>query len=187
MNIDNYPTHRATDPETGEVTEYCAASKQWNLVDPAASDRKSLHYAGEDRVYLIVQNKYTGEWEFPVSKLHFNTTLLRAKLDLFIKLTNNKWRIKFFGSNPVLQTLREFTNVEKRDIKNEQLHGVRTLYFGANHLRGVPELFLDDAGNPNPEMIDTDYCDWCWVPKRQLNEYFSRENYEVFIHSLRTR
>ena len=27
LNIDNFPTHRYTDPNTGEVQEYCAASK----------------------------------------------------------------------------------------------------------------------------------------------------------------
>jgi hypothetical protein len=67
MNIDNYPTHKFTDPLTGEENEYCAASKQWSRVDPSCSDNQSLHYAGEDRVFLIVKNKYSGEWEFPVS------------------------------------------------------------------------------------------------------------------------
>ena len=71
MNIDNYPTHKMVDPKTGEETTYCAASKQWSLVDPHCKDQKSLHYAGEDRVYLLVKNRYTGEWEFPVTKMHF--------------------------------------------------------------------------------------------------------------------
>ena len=30
---------------------------------------------------------------------------------------------------------------------------------------------LTDINNPNN---NTDYCDWAWVPKRQLNEYFNR-------------
>lgn len=71
MNIDNYPTHKYTDPANGEVTEYCAASKSWKNVDPTLKDRKSLHFAPEDRTYLIVRNRYTKEWEFPVGKIFF--------------------------------------------------------------------------------------------------------------------
>jgi hypothetical protein len=52
-NIDNYPTHRITDPTTGEIKEYCAASKNFAKVDPFVEDRHNFHYAGEDRVYLI--------------------------------------------------------------------------------------------------------------------------------------
>jgi hypothetical protein len=59
MNLDNFPTHKLGD-ET-----YCAASKNWSKVDPQAKDVRSLHYASEDRVFLIFRNKYTQEWEFP--------------------------------------------------------------------------------------------------------------------------
>lgn len=70
MNLDNYPTHRYVDKVTGQEHTYCAASKQWSLVDPACTDMKSLHYAGEDRTFLIVKNKFTNEWQFPTSKMH---------------------------------------------------------------------------------------------------------------------
>ena len=71
MNIDNYPSHAIRDPESDEDLEtYAAASKQWCFVYPTTSDNKSLHYVGEDRVFLICKNKYTGEWEFPISKMH---------------------------------------------------------------------------------------------------------------------
>ena len=75
MNLDNYPTHRSK--ETGE--EYCAASKHFSKVDPAIEDPQSLHYAGEDRTYMIVRNKYTTEWEFPTHKMNFGQTFIRAK------------------------------------------------------------------------------------------------------------
>lgn len=71
MNLDNYPTHRFVDPKTNEVREYCAASKYFVNVDPNMEDRKSIHYAAEDRTYFIVRNKYTKEWEFPTSKIFF--------------------------------------------------------------------------------------------------------------------
>ena len=62
MNLDNYPTHEWTDPETGETHSYCAASKNFRKVDPHCSDFRSLHYAPEDRTYFLVRNKYTQEW-----------------------------------------------------------------------------------------------------------------------------
>lgn len=71
MNLDNYPTHKIQDPKTGEDIEYCAASKHFSNVDPFIEDKKSLHYAAEDRTYLIVRNKFTHEWEFPTHKMYF--------------------------------------------------------------------------------------------------------------------
>lgn len=57
QNIDNYPTHKSAEGET-----YAAASKHWVNVDPKMQDHRSIHYAAEDRTYLILKNKYTGEW-----------------------------------------------------------------------------------------------------------------------------
>jgi len=71
MNLDNYPTHRLKDASTGAEMEYCAASKHFSKVDPAIEDRQSLHFAGEDRTYLIFKNKYTKEWEFPTGRIYF--------------------------------------------------------------------------------------------------------------------
>ena len=82
-------------------------------------------------------------------------------MNLFEQLTDNQWRIKFFGSSPVMHTLREFTPLEREDIANEGLKGVRTYWFGANHLRGIPDMILQDE-NKNT----TDWNDWAWVPKR---------------------
>ena len=183
MNIDNYPTHVMKD-SSGEQKEYCAASKHWKLTDPACSSMKSLHYAGEDRVYLIVRNKYTSEWEFPVHNVYVGQTFFKAKLNLFEELTNNKWRIKFFGSSPILHTLREFTPIEQENPMNQQLKGVRTFWFGAHHLRGVPEMVMDSVSDENSTSM---YNDWLWVPKRQLNEYLARDYYEIFSTVAKTR
>lgn len=35
------------------------ASKNYKYVDPETKDNKTLHYAGEDRTYLIFRNRYT--------------------------------------------------------------------------------------------------------------------------------
>ena len=178
MNTDNHPTHKWVDKETNKEMEYSPASKKWDLVDPHCKDMKSIHYAGEDRTFLIVKNKYTGEWEFPVTKVMFGETFFKAKLKLFNTLTDNQWRITFFGSSPILHTLREFTPAEDKDRLNEDLKGVRTYWFGANHRRGLPLMTIEPE---SPEQRDdVDYDDWMWVPKRQLNEYMERDHYEIF-------
>ena len=112
MNIDNYPTHKIKDQETGADIEYCAASKHFSKVDPRIEDRKSLHFAGEDRTYLIFRNKYTKEWEFPVGRIFFGQTFIRAKQNLFSAFSKG-WLIKYFNQAPIASTLREFSLAER--------------------------------------------------------------------------
>lgn len=69
------------------------------------------------------------------------------------------------------------------DLMNEELKGVRSFYFGAHHWRGLPDMLLTDDNSENT----TDYNDWAWIPKRQLNEYFTKEYYDVFIDICKTR
>jgi len=172
---------QVTDPETGEkVTKtYCAASKNFAMVDPRCKDRKSLHYAGEDRTFLILRNKYTDRWEFPTTKIRLGTTFLRRKQDFFTEMTSDAWKVKFASNLPMVHTLRDFTVAENEDLGNEGMKGVRTYFFGAHHYRGLPNF--DFA---NPDMV---HYDFAWVPKRQLNEYFSREYYDTFVPALKTR
>jgi hypothetical protein len=187
MNIDNYPTHSVKDPVTGEEKKYCAASKDFKLADPMCSDTKSLHYAGEDRVYLVMKNKYTNEWEFPVLTLMMGQTFFKSKVKLIDQLTDNKWKLKFFGSSPVLHTLREFSITEKeQDKRNHGLKGVRTFWFGAHHLRGLPSVLIDQTDGSEGSQ-DSLYCDWAWVPKRKFNEYFQRDYHDIFTQVCRTR
>ena len=128
QNVDNFPTHRITDPQTGEIQEYAAASKYYPNVDPSMQDRRSIHYAGEDRTYLIFKNKYTQEWEFPTGKMFFGETFVRAKQNLFVSFANG-WKIKYYGQAPNIATIREFTEAEKADKFNHDLKGVRTFFF----------------------------------------------------------
>lgn len=174
MNLDNFPTHKL-----GEDT-YCAASKSWMKVDPRATDVRSLHYAAEDRTFLIFKNQHTGEWEFPTGEMMFGQTFIRAKQDLFTKYSDNKWKVKFFGLLPLIHTVRDLTEAELEVKLNQDMKGVRTYFFGAHHYRGLPD-FADDLATKSLHH------DFAWIPKRQLNEYFTKEYYEVFIHALRTR
>ena len=135
MNLDNYPTHKVKD--SNPAVEYAAASKYYANVDPRMNDRRSLHYAGEDRTYMIVKNKYSQEWEFPTAKMNFGQTFMRAKQNLFNVLAaseekgeeNTSWKVKYFGQSPIAATIREFTEAEKVDKRNSQLKGVRTYFF----------------------------------------------------------
>jgi hypothetical protein len=97
MNLDNYPTHKLKDSSTGAEMEYCAASKHFPLVDPNIEDRRSIHYAAEDRTYLIFRNKYTKEWEFPTGKMFFGQTFIRGKQNLFSQLSDGIWKVKYFN------------------------------------------------------------------------------------------
>lgn len=76
-----------------------------------------------------------------------------------------------------MATLREMTLAERQDRNNMDMKGVRTFYFQAHHYRGLPEFNFEN----------TDYEDFAWVPKRQLNEYFDREYYDIFIKGTFTR
>ena len=176
-NLDNYPTHAWKDPDSGETLEYAAASKAFVNVDPAAEDVRSLHYASEDRTYLILKNKYTDEWEFPTTTLCFGTSFLRAKQDLFVELSGNAWKIKYSGSMPQAHSIRDMTVAEQEDARNNGLKGVRTYYFNAHHWRGIPEM----------DFSNLPYEDFAWIPKRKLNEYLTESYHEVFINVLRTR
>ena len=100
MNLDNYPTHEYTDPATGEVHQYCAASKNYAKVDPNCTDWRSIHYAAEDRTYFLVRNKYTQEWQFPMGEMFLGQTLLRGKQNLFMDMTSGTWRVKYSGNIP---------------------------------------------------------------------------------------
>jgi len=178
MNLDNYPTHKAT--EEGKDAEYCAGSKYYKKVDPTCDDRRSIHYASEDRTFLILKNKYTGVWEFPTGSCFMGNTMLRCKQNLFLRLSDNVWRTRFFGKLPLVSTVRDFTEDEKDNsgvTLEGSLKGVRTYFFGAHHLRGL--TVINTENNP--------YDDYAWIPKRQLNEYFDEEYYNGFIHSLTTR
>lgn len=175
QNLDNYPTHEYVDPATGETQSYCAASKNYAKVDPECTDVRSLHYAGEDRTYFLVKNKYTQEWQFPVGNIMFGQTFLRAKQKLFEDLSGGSWNIKFAGNLPQVHTLREFTVAEKENGMNTSFKGVRTYFFHANHWRGLPELFTENKDLP--------YDDYAWVPKRKMNEFMTKEYFDVFINA----
>ena len=113
-------------------------------MDPEIQDRRTLHYAGEDRTYLVLRNKYTKEWEFPTYKIFFGETFLKGKQNLFTDLTGDDWKVRYIGQQPVVSTLREFSKAEQQDTLNKGLKGVRTYFFEAYHQRGLPVFNFDN-------------------------------------------
>lgn len=89
----------------------------------------------------------------------FGQTFIRSKQNLFDKYTENKWKVKFFGSLPLIHTVREMTEFEREDKLNTDLNGVRTYFFGAHHYRGLPEF-------PANLGAKTAHSDYAWIPKR---------------------
>ena len=98
-------------------------------------------------------------------------------------VSGGTWRIKYQGNMAQVHTLREFTIAEKEEDKlAAQLKGVRTFFFHALHWRGLPEILIrDDMQEKLP------YDDFAWVPKRKMNEFLSKDYFDVFIHALMTR
>ena len=125
---------------------------------------------------MILKNKFTKEWEFPTGNIKFGESFLRAKQNIFNTFAQD-WKIKYYSNAPLIHTLREFSKAEQEDKMNMGMKGVRTYYFQAHHLRGLPEM----------NFSNTNYEDFAWIPKRQLNEYFSKDYYEVFINVCTTR
>jgi hypothetical protein len=111
-NRDNIPSHEIK-AEDGSVKKYAAASKNWKNVDPSVTDRKSLHYGAQQLTYLLLKNKYTGDWEFPTITLSGTDSFIKSRRDLFAKLTGNKWVVRHTGNLPTVSTIRPFSEHEK--------------------------------------------------------------------------
>ena len=62
---------------------------------------------------------------------------------------------------------------------NQGLKGVRTYFFHANHLRGLPDISYDSDHHA--------YDDFAWVPKRKMNEFFTKDYHSIFIKATTTR
>jgi hypothetical protein len=123
--------------------------------------------------------------------MYFGESFMRAKQNLFNVIAAAKdenaalttsWKIKYFGQAPQIATIRELTEAEKTEKANLAFKGVRTFYFQAHHWRGLPQLSAGDM-----EEAKHDYDDFVWVPKRKMNEYLSKEYYEIFIKGCTTR
>ncbi|CAI2372012.1 unnamed protein product [Moneuplotes crassus] len=175
-NIDNLPSHEQKMPD-GTVKRYCASSKHWKKVDPAVTDNKSLHYCAQQKIYLLLRNKYTGKWEFPSTAVFGTESFMEARKEFFATLSDNKWFVSHKNSMPIVSTLRPFTEHEKKDEKNVYLHGVRTYYFNAYHLRGLTDMCLED----------TDWDDFVWASKADMNKYLCSRRFGIFNDILEHR
>lgn len=92
--------------ETGETIEYCGASKHWEWVNPKITNRHSLHFAPEDRVYIILKNKYTKKWEFPTGKFYLDESFTRGMQNVFKEVSGMKFRVSFQQPDILAHTIR---------------------------------------------------------------------------------
>lgn len=171
-NLDNIPSHMYKD-ENGKEHWYAFASKNWSLTDPDVRDPKSLHYASANKVYLVLKNKYTKEWEFPTGSIYFGESFYKARNNLFEKFAKD-WTCGNVSRSPFLHTIWDLTDAEIEQPINKNYRGVRTYYFLSCHRRGVPMFKFEN----------TDWEDWAWVPKLEINKYFTKERFDLFINSL---
>jgi len=167
FDINNFPTHKMKNPD-GTESLYYGSSRHYLKVDPFISDKHNLHYAPNHRVYLILKNKHTKEWEFPSQVLQEKQNIQMGKDDLFEKISNKKWEIDHFAPIPLMTTKRDFTPDEKELLRYNHLFGVRTFYFMAFHKAGFPIINKEN------------YEDYAWVPKRELSQFFPRDTFDEF-------
>lgn len=168
---ENLKTHKRINPD-GSEDYYCENSKMFFEVDPTVMDPKSIQRASNYKVYLIVKSIDTGEWVFPSFYVLESQKFDDARTKFFGFLSNNNWKIYYYPTEPYVMTKRKMEEKELEDPRNAKLNGVKTFFFGASHLEGIIDI--------NDKM----YSDYAWVTKYELNQYFSRENYFSFIHSL---
>ena len=76
--------------------------------------------------------------------MYFGESFTQGKTNLFGSFALD-WKIKYIGLAPMLHTLREMTEAEKKDKNNMNLKGVRTFYFLAHHSKGLPEMNFEQT------------------------------------------
>lgn len=107
------------------------------MTDPDVWDPHSLHYAAGNKVYLLLKNKFTQEWEFPTGSFYFGQSFYKAWSNLFYEFAKD-WTIGHIGWTPFMHTIRDLTEAELEQIVNKNYNGVRTYYFLSCHRRGLP-------------------------------------------------
>lgn len=165
------PTHRIKNPD-GTYSLYYGASKNYANIDIEIKDRHSLHYAANHRVFLLLKNKLTKEWEFPTHIFNEKDTIAKSRSRLFSKISGDKWSVTHVASDPIVTTKRPLTEEESSDSKFMLFNGVRAFYFVAYHKAGLPEIH------------NYTYEDFAWVPKLEINKYLPRDCFEVFKDAL---
>jgi len=168
---DELPTHEIVYPDGTRIT-YCGNSKLFEKVDPTITDRRSIQYAGDYRVFLMFKDKNTQKWVFPTQYMADKATFNHSKTQLLDSVTQNKWKAVFAMHRPVCVTKQDLSELDKKSIINKKAIGVKTFYFMAYHDHGQIHL--------NTNLYD----DYAWVPRLELNQYLDKSSYDNIVHSL---
>ena len=170
--VDALPSHKKTDNK-GNEQRYAFASKNWRTIDPTMNDPHCLQNAAANFVYLLFKNRHSEEWEFPTTSIPFGKTMLESRIKFFDSFAE-RWLATHVGTNPVVSSKRDFTIAEKEDEANFGLTGVRTYYFQTFHKKGLPGFRFEGSN----------WLDYAWVPKGEMNKYLTKDKYEVMIDFL---
>ena len=167
---DNIETHeKKIGPDTYE--RYHSHSKHFSKSDPNITDKRSIQYAGANRVYLLLKDKQSGKWTFPTTFVEDSITFTETKMKL-VKDLSNTFTVFHHTKLPVLCLKRELNEQEKNDVSLRKCVGVKTFYFAASHFDGQVQI------------IDERFSDYAWVPRLELNQLMDRKDYQNFVHSL---
>ena len=84
---DNIETHeQKIDLDT--YIRYHSSSKHFSKSNPNITDKKSIQYRGANRVYLLLKDKQSGKWTFPITFVEDTITFTETKMKLIEDLSH---------------------------------------------------------------------------------------------------
>lgn len=174
-NSDNKIDRRRWNSEKNQWDYYASTSKYYTMVDPYVVDNKNIQYQGTKRIFLLVKNKHTGNWQFPTSRLYNGDSFRNAKTRLLLELSRDRFRGFFPSHDSWICVQRDFYDYERKDPKNANFVGVKTFYYKALHWRGQFDV--------EPSEVHP-YDDYVLATKDDLNKYLEESYYKSVIHVL---
>lgn len=129
--------------------------------DDAANNRRSLNRALPHRLFLLLQDKASGKWNFPMGRWSEGQTMRECAESEFRKAVGDDLDAWVIGNAPSGHTKVHYN--EPRD----GFHGEKTFFYRAQYLGG--ELKYDD------QLVN----DFVWVTKDEISEYLEEDTYHA--------
>lgn len=171
---DNSRNYRYFDEKLNDWRFVRKDTKHYLYSDPNCQDNKSIQYAGGDKIFLILKNKHTNEWEFPTTPMLNGQLFTAAKECLHLSLSGDHWQVRWHDRSPNLMIRRDLFSHEKPEL-GDLYTGARSYYFHAYHHMNHVKL-LKNPAHP--------YIDYVWATKGELNKYFAEDYYSQVINAL---
>ena len=164
-------THETKDEE-GNLHYYQEFSKTFTKVDPHIQDPRSIQAFPNNHTYLLVQLP-SGEWTIPSHVPFANYTMDIGLARLRQNIVGETVFVRekeYFPVGSFVEDFRE-DEVEQNKLLKE-LNGKKIFIFTAIHSSGEPDI------------DNSPYVDYQWVPKAKLNKFFTRDKFEKVVHLL---